>query len=210
MPEPTDPQATPQGDPAPSPTPPTNPTPTDPTPTPAGDPQEPADLDGLKKALASERTARAEAARDAKAKAKELADAQAKLKEHEDAQKSELDKALETAKAAEERAQAAEERARETALRFEVVRVAGAKNFADPEDPYRMLDWSKATFSDDGKPEGVEPLIEQLAKDKPYLLKAPTVRPPAPTPTGNRDQRGAPADEKERQAAMAQQVRQLV
>lgn len=210
MPEPTDPQTTPQGDPAPSSTPPNNPPPTDPMPAPPGDPQEPGDLDGLKKALAAERQAAQAAKRDAAAKAKELEAAQAKIREHEDAQKSELDRANERAQQAEERLQAAERKARDTALRFEVARAAMAKNFADPDDAYRMVDWSAVEFDDQGRPQGVEPLIDQLVKDKPYLLKAqtPAVRPPSPTPNGNREP-GNPltADDKERKALLAQQVR---
>lgn len=192
-------------------------------PAPQGDPapagtQDPAaptgiqDPEGQTRALAAARRDADERAKELRASKKALDEAQAKLKEHEDAQKSEIDKANERAQAAEERFQAAERRGRETALRFEVSRVAVAQNFADPEDAYRMIDWGKVEFDDAGEPQGVAPLVEQLAKDKPYLLKAAQQagpRAPSPTPSANGDGKTLTGDEANRQRALLNsQVRQ--
>lgn len=196
-----------QGDPAPA----GNQDPNPATPPAGGD--APKDPEGQARALAASRKEADDRAKELRESKKALEAAQAKLKEHEDAQKSEIDKANERAQAAEARLAAAEEKSKESRLRFEVSRAAGTLNFSDPEDAYRMIDWSKLEYDEDGNPQGVGPLVEELAKNKTYLVKQAQgnpARPPSPTPAatgaGNNGKLTS-EDEAKRKSELSSQVR---
>lgn len=105
-----------------------------------------------------------------------------KAEEHDayvESQKTEQQKAIDAAKG---------EATTETTQKFlnrivsaEVKAVAGAAGFNDPADALQILDPSKLPVKDDEPDtDAIKALVEQLGKDKPYLLKAETARTPVP------------------------------
>ena len=126
-----------------------------------------------KKAIAEERAAR-------KAAEKERADLAARLKEFEDRDKSDLDKAVERATAAEQKVQAATARA----VRAEVR--ALADGFADREDAVLNLGDLTKYAGKDGEVDA-DAITAELAKvleRKPHLARANgSPRSPAPDPS---------------------------
>lgn len=141
-------------------------------------PEQQAELDRI----LGERLSRAEktAAKKAlEARAKELGfdsveAMEAALKAHKEAQekeKSELQKAQEAKAAAEAKAKAAEERAKMALIRAAFAEQAIAHNLVSADDAFKLADLSKVTVNDDGTVEGVKEAVEQLVKEKPYLVK---------------------------------------
>jgi hypothetical protein len=110
--------------------------------------------------------------KDLKPLSKELADAKTKLGEYEKAQLTETEKLKKERDEATARATEIEARARQRVIRSEVRVVASELGFADPSDAHRFLDDDAIELDDDGEPKNVKALLEKLAKDKPYLLKA--------------------------------------
>jgi chromosome segregation ATPase len=127
---------------------------------------------------------------------KEAADRRKKLEaleaaenERKQAAMTETQKLAEQAKALEERATKAEQerdaaatRANETLLKTAVMLAAG--NFNDPKDAWTFIDKAKIKLTEAGEVEGVEKAIEELAKQKPYLLKSGQTQPPQQRPNG--------------------------
>jgi len=101
-----------------------------------------------------------------------LRDALSKLREQEEAQKTEAQKLAEKlSQLQSENARLAQERV-QTLLRMEVTNCAARLGFIDPGDAYQMIDLAELQVADDGSVKGVEAALQQLAKSKPYLLKA--------------------------------------
>jgi hypothetical protein len=112
--------------------------------------------------------------------------AEAKLKEQDDAKLSETERLQKERDEATARAEQTEARARQRVIRSEVRVVASELGFADPSDAHRFLDDDAIELDDDGEPKNVKALLEKLAKDKPYLLKAEDKRNgPPDTPRSN-------------------------
>ena len=65
----------------------------------------------------------------------------------------------------------AREAVKQNNLRLEIERGARKLNVVDEEAAYKMLDISQVTFDKDGKATNVDALLNQLVKDKPYLIK---------------------------------------
>lgn len=110
----------------------------------------------------------------------------AKLDELEAASKSDLEKALEAQRKADERATAAEARANETARRHAIEREAGKQKAADPDDVFAVLQTTSkyrdmVTMDDDGQVTGVEDAVKAILADKPHLVGKTS------TPTGDGD-----------------------
>lgn len=99
----------------------------------------------------------------------------AKLDELEAASKSDLEKAQEAQRKADERAAAAEARANETARRHAIEREAGKQKAADPDDVFAVLQTTSkyrdmVTMDDDGQVTGVEDAVKAILADKPHLV----------------------------------------
>lgn len=101
---------------------------------------------------------------------RKLQAAEAKLKEASDKDLSETERLTKAAKEADEKATAAELKSRTRLARAEVLAAAAKANIVDPDAAYKLIS-DQIEFDDEGEPKGVDKLIEQLAKDKPYLLK---------------------------------------
>lgn len=105
----------------------------------------------------------------------ELQAAAARLAEIEEANKSELDKAVARAEAAEKKAEAATETARRTARTSEIVRAASAAGAVDADAVVRLLDIDAVTYGDDGQVTGAEEAVAALLESKPWLVGKPSV-----------------------------------
>jgi hypothetical protein len=134
-----------------------------------GDDEEPT-VEDLKAQLAAANTERDRFKTEADARQSERDAHKAKLDEIETSNLTEAEKVKASAKASEDRANAAEARAKETSLRLEIERASRKLGLVDEDAAYRLLDHGAIKFDADGKPTNVGTLIEQLAKDKPYLV----------------------------------------
>jgi hypothetical protein len=57
-------------------------------------------------------------------------------------------------------------------LRYRVEAGAAKRQFVDPEAAYALLDRSKVEFDDEGHPRNVDALLQQMAKERPWLTGA--------------------------------------
>lgn len=139
---------------------------------PAGDPPAPPAASGLESlpewAQKELKTVRAEAAA-----------ARLKLKGIEDAQLSEQEKLTKRAQELEQTATQRDNELRQERAEREVERTARRLNIVDEETALALVR-SKIEFDDAGKPTNVTKLLEQLVKDKPFLIGQG-----APPPAGN-------------------------
>lgn len=103
----------------------------------------------------------------------DLQAAAARLAEIEEANKSELDKAIARAEAAENTAKEATERARESARNSEIVRAASAVGAIDADAVVRLLDIDAVTIGDDGRVTGAEEAVKALLESRPWLVGKP-------------------------------------
>ena len=150
---------------------------------------------GLKTALQAERDANKEG-KKAAARLKELEDAEAKRQE---AALSETDKLKKQVEAAEAKGKEALQKADERVIRSEVISVAAQLGFADPKDAFALVDRSTFKVKDDGAVEGVEVVLKDLAKAKPYMLKkAGSAGIGATNPSGAQGTRETDADRRKR------------
>ncbi len=88
----------------------------------------------------------------------------------QDANKSELEKAQETARKAEEKGAAALSAANERLVRAEVKLIASQMGIIDPDAALALMDRSAVKVNDAGEVEGVKAALDKLVKDKAYLL----------------------------------------
>jgi hypothetical protein len=128
------------------------------------------DVEGLKKALATERDARKQADKEAKAATKTLEEVQGRLAKLESDGKSETEKAIEKA-----RNEASEEARKDErdkwASKFvqSEVKAAAAQKLADPDDA-RLLDLSDFQVAEDGSIQGdINAAVDKLLESKPHL-----------------------------------------
>lgn len=132
------------------------------------------DVEGLKKALASEREARKQAEKEAKAATKRADDVEERLTKLEEDGKSDSEKAIASARKEAADEARAEERSKwtERFVSAEVKAVA-AKKLADPDD-IRLLDLSEFTVGDDGAIQGdIGAAVDKLIESKPHLAATP-------------------------------------
>jgi hypothetical protein len=156
--------------------------------TPARDDQYP---EAIRAILAKERAAASDAERKAKALQKERDALADEKRQREQAQLSETERAARDATEAKERAAQLERDLREERTRSALERAAARLGYVDPEDAYLRLS-TRVEYGDDGRPANADRLVEQLAKDKPYLIGTTeggqTARPgttPNPRPAGS-------------------------
>jgi hypothetical protein len=121
----------------------------------------------------------------------DLRERAAKLDELEQAQKSELERAQETAQQATARAEAAEQRAATALRRSAIVAAAQQEGAVDPDAVLALIDTSQLTIGDDDRVSGAEEAVRGLLEAKPYLVG--NGHRPAPGDGGARPQ--GPANE---------------
>ncbi|MBI4496843.1 MAG: phage scaffolding protein [Chloroflexi bacterium] len=100
----------------------------------------------------------------------DLKKAKAKLDELDTANKSELEKAQETARKAEEQRTAALATANERLIKAEVKLKAVALNIVDADAAFALMDRAAVKVNDQGEVEGVEAALKALVKAKAYLV----------------------------------------
>ena len=167
---------------------------------PADPPGDPAQLgDAGKRALDAERAARAAADRTAAAAVAAQKELEAKLATFEDANKTETERAIETA-----RKEAADATRTEVTTAFEqqllesqvLVRAAG--KLADPTDATSLITLADLAKNEAGKVEDktIDAAIADLVKNKPYLANGAKPGPGSPDggPRGNRPAQLTQAD----------------
>ena len=118
------------------------------------------------------------------------------------------DEALEAAKTAEQKAvdaarqegeQTATQKANARVVRAEARALAATAKFRDPSDAVKFLDLTQVAVGDDGEPDSkaLNVLLDQLAKDKPYLVDDGKGGKPKPDPgqggTGSKGRPGSVA-----------------
>jgi hypothetical protein len=126
---------------------------------------------GLKSALDKERKDN----KDNAAKLKKLAELEAEEEKRKQAAMSDQEKQAQKLAEAQKKATDAETELQEERVRNAVILEATRQNFADPDDAYTLADLAKLEHDDDGRPtkDSVKAALEELAKAKPYLIKAP-------------------------------------
>lgn len=134
------------------------------------------DLTRVREALEKERMLRKEAER----KAKEGDTYRSRIEELEAASKSDLEKAVDAAR--KEGESAAAQRVNERLVKSEARALAAQAKFRDAGDAVHFLDLADVKVADDGTVDAaaITKQLDQLAKDKPYLLSDD--KPPVPTP----------------------------
>ena len=91
-------------------------------------------------------------------------------KEHEEAEKSELQKAQDRAAALEKEKEALLASQKTKATQYDVAVKAAKLGIVDPDAAYRLMDQGKIEFEEDGSPKNTEALLQDLVKNKPYLV----------------------------------------
>ena len=111
----------------------------------------------------------------------ELKGKAAKFDELDAASKSDLERATTAQANAEREANQLKLALQEEKLTNAVMAAAGSKNIVDPAAAVALVDRSKIDYDDDGKPKNIGALLDDLVKDKPYLV-GKNGRSPAPLP----------------------------
>jgi len=104
----------------------------------------------------------------------------AKVTEFEDAQKSELEKAQEKAEAMRRDRDALAAKVNDKLIKAEIRMQAAQLGFTNPEDAYHLADIAGLEVDEDGNVKGAAEALQELAKNKPYLLKPEGQRPAPP------------------------------
>lgn len=127
---------------------------------------------------------------------KDAAEARKKAKTYEDAEtaraeaaKSELQKAIDRAEAAERDRDAGLAKAKSLHLRLATVEAARKIGFRNPEIAHRLISDGEVAFDDKGEPKNIEALLTKIAESDPYLVNGAPGRPdlgggPRGTPPG--------------------------
>lgn len=133
-------------------------------------------------ALVAQRLSRAEKSAQRKAleaRAKDLgyesvADMEAALEAHrkaQDAQKTEAEKLRESLEAEKAKVADAQAKARAALIKAAFVAEAATANLVSVDDAFKLADLSEVDVSEDGTVTGIKEAVEQLVKEKPYLVK---------------------------------------
>jgi len=126
-------------------------------------------LEALQAELASAQRRIAELNKESEKHRKEADAIKAAKQAEEDAKKTETEKLAEKIAALTREKEEAIQRANAKLIKAEIL--AKASKFIDGDVVYALLDKSKITVADDGTIEGVDALLDELAKAKPHLLK---------------------------------------
>ena len=126
-------------------------------------------LESLQAELASAQRRIAELNKESEKHRKEADAIKAAKQAEEDAKKTETEKLAEKIAALTREKEEAIQRANAKLIKAEIL--AKASKFIDGDVVYALLDKSKITVADDGTIEGVDALLDELAKAKPHLLK---------------------------------------
>lgn len=117
---------------------------------------------------------------------KRATDAEAELQKIKDAQLSETERAKKEAADAQAKAQKLEADYKAAIVRAEIAVLGTGLKIVDADAAYRLIDQAAIQFDDQGKPTNVKALLDQLVKDKPYLVAqgGPTTPPNNPGRSG--------------------------
>ena len=125
--------------------------------------------DELQKELETIRKALKDANKEAETRRKRLDEFEAKEKQEADAKLSEMEKMQKAVNDAKAEKDAALSKANDRLIRSEIL--SKSTKFIDPDVVIALVDKSKVTVKEDGTVEGVDAVLEELAKAKPHLLK---------------------------------------
>ena len=143
--------------------------PAPPTPPTAGAAQTGDDAEEIKDPAALLRSYRALQAAE-KTQRNRLAQLEAAARREADAKLSEQERLAKRVAELEGQQQAAAKAAHETILRYEVQLQAAQMGIVDPDAAAKLLDMSQVSYDAAGQPQGVAAALQQLVKDKPYLV----------------------------------------
>lgn len=93
-----------------------------------------------------------------------------KNREREDAEKSEVQKAQERVLALEKEKETLLASQRTKGAQYDVAVKAAKLGIVDPDAAYKLMDQGKIEFDDAGNPTNTEVLLQDLIKNKPYLV----------------------------------------
>jgi hypothetical protein len=110
---------------------------------------------------------------------KRAREAEGELQKLKDAQLSETERAKKEAADALAKAQRLESDLKAQSVRAEIAVLGSGLKIVDADAAYRLIDQAAIQFDDTGRPSNVKALLDQLVKDKPYLIeKAGVTTPP--------------------------------
>lgn len=114
---------------------------------------------------------------------KKAAEAEAELEKRKAAELSETDRARKEAADAQAKLQANEAKLKTARVKAAVGILAASLKIVDADAAHRLLDQAAIQFDDDGEPTNVKALLDQLVRDKPYLIEkgGPTTPPNNPS-----------------------------
>ena len=139
------------------------------------EPEQPADPKGetpeeLKAELEETRKALKSANRESATRRKKLEELETQEKERQDAELSEMEKLQKQIDELNAGKEKAEKEARSIQIKAAVISEASILNFNDPQDAFALVD--KSQFEIDGdNVAGVKDALQELAKNKPYMIK---------------------------------------
>ena len=131
------------------------------------------DADALKAELTEIRKALKKANAEVAERRKALEAYETAEKQRKEAEMSEVEKAQKQAAEIKAAYEALQTQLQTEKRRGAVTLAATAANFHNPADAFAFLADDAVTITDDGKVEGVDEAIKELAKARPYLVKAP-------------------------------------
>jgi len=152
--------------------------------------------DELQKELEATRKALKDANKEAETRRKRLDEFEAKEKEAADAKLSEMEKLQKLVNDAKAEKDAALTKANDRLIRSEIL--SKSTKFIDPDVVIALVDKSKVTVKDDGTVEGVDAVLDELAKAKPHLLKGSNAHGNPTNPGSGASQNETPQQKHER------------
>ena len=121
---------------------------------------------------------------------------EAAKKAEEDAKKSETEKLADQLKQMQAEKETILSKANDRLIRSEIL--SKSTKFIDPDVVIALVDKSKVTVKDDGTVEGVDAVLDELAKAKPHLLKGSTAHGNPTNPGSGASQNETPQQKHER------------
>jgi uncharacterized phage infection (PIP) family protein YhgE len=115
--------------------------------------------------------------KDNKALKKQLSTYEAAKKKRQEEEMSELEKAQKLLAEEKQSREELETNFTSSNIQHAVELTAAKMDFQNPEDAYRLADLSEVEITDEGKVEGVEKALKDLAKSRPYLIKGKSKAP---------------------------------
>jgi hypothetical protein len=120
---------------------------------------------------------------------KRASEAETELQKIKDAQLSETERAKKEAADAQAKAQKLEADLKAQSVRAEIAVLGSGLKIVDADAAYRLIDQAAIQFDDTGRPSNVKALLDQLVKDKPYLIEkaSPSTPPNNPSREGAKE-----------------------